>query len=453
MELLCTPLRNPIIGSVFTPTASDDPFNELDQPPALRRLRQRDQLDKVFLGCSSTPELKNPNVNALPDTPPDKYILPSTSLLHPHSTLEDEELAFQNNVGACYHGVATTRENDWEMEKCFQFRRGETSDEFFIPLPFDERETGYEEELAGAARRPRVNFRTVPPEILELPGSELSSLKSSIHSSNSRFYKNDFDLDSFEDGLELNSDCEMSKDIGVESGLSPEESRLAESRRYFVPIRPKICAEGSMDEYFGIAQLNDGFPGKDANDYGSNEKWGLDPNDFTGSTMSPPDVSYGLGTVTASSSHTPRFVQRKKARTVSIDQVSIDTRCISKESENRDNVFFLTSPRRKIRTATLAATECTATKYVAPTPIHLRGYDHDQFKVVREVDSSSDDDNQNGIFCQQLLGISECGMDDATNLQNIGYSEYHRMVHSIQCYSPGRGDSVAAESSVRGADI
>ena len=428
------------------------PASVLDQPPVLRRLRQR-----------SPPELKKPYIADLPDTPPGKdlYIPPSSSLLHPYTTLVDEETAFQNSFTACYDDDGGF--TDGKKGQCLHFGSGGTSGDFFIPLPFDDFETGSVDELDGATCFPRPNFRAVPQEILELPGSEMSSLRSSIQSSSSRPSKNYFDLDCSSDGQELKTDSEMARGVRVETGgvsktsrceitsetrYSNDEPLYAESRRYFVPIRPKASVEGDMADYFGTARLNEGFSDDSTGSgYGSNETWGIGHNDFTARVLSPPDVPSGLATVTVCNSSKYRFVQRKKIRTVSIDHASVDMRCISSESENKKDTFdHLISPRRKIRSATLvAAAECTATRVVAPTPFRLHGYDHEQFENVQEVV-----DHQNGNFGQQLSGDSE--MDDATGLQNIVYSEYHRMLHSIQCDSPRNGSSFT-KRDVRKADL
>jgi len=421
------------------------------------------------------------------------HIHPSTSLLHYNSTLEQEELAFQRAISATdRYGDGSGDETADSLNAFLSLEGGDTdSSEFMFPcpFPFDNFENGPTASGADGRGFP-VNYRAGPlgAEIHELPGSEISSLKSSIHSRSSRSSNDEFDV--YHSDVEMELKLELDRDVRVtgnnwEQGatnncvskthheVSSEEPLLAESRRYFIPI-PRTNSEDHFEDLFGIAHLNDGFPGENINDngngqhihvHGPNEDvFDLNPVDHVAfaervsSRFYGPPVPHTLAAaVSMCSSSKHRLVPRKKPRTVSIDQASIDMLFFSNDDQKKEDASAfdsLTSPRRKIRTAAYTkcdatATTTTTTRIVAPTPIRLHGYDHAHFNTnIRDLESGAEHQ-----IDQPCSGIPTCELTNAAaGFQNIVYSEYHRMVHSIQSDSPVNR-STFAESALKSGDV
>ena len=145
MDLFCTPPREPRRGVASScvndaPSASASGLVEL--PPALRRLRHKElPVENEFLACCSPRNLKKSAVAAQSDNPNGEtvHIHPSTSLLHSHSTLEQEELAFQRAVNERY-GDGSEEDvsgNETDLLDDFLHLEGGDADEFMFPFPFD----------------------------------------------------------------------------------------------------------------------------------------------------------------------------------------------------------------------------------------------------------------------------------------------------------------------------
>ena len=447
----------------------------VELPPALRRLRHKElPVENEFLACCSPPKLRKSAVAAQSGDSHGEtaHIHPSTSLLHSHSTLEQEELAFHRAVNERFADGSGEDVSEIETDLLDDFLNleGGNADEFMFPFPFDNTGNGPGRGCsASGAAGPGfpVNYRAVPlgAEIRELPGSEISSLKSSTHSRSSRSGNDDFDLDHSDVELELDRDASVTRYnwgktnqrvAKTHHDVSSEEPLLAESRRYFIPI-PRTKSEDQYDDLFGIAQLNDGFPGENINDngqqiYGPNEDvFDLNPVDPSASFYCPAVPDTLAATVSRCSSSKHHLVQRKKPRTVSIvsiDQASIDTLFFSHDGEKKEDATAfdsVISPRRKIRTAVNTKCAATTTKIVAPTPIRLHGYDHAQFNTnIRELES--------GAEHQIDQPCSDIATNATHDFQNIVYSEYHRMVHSIQCDSP-TNRSTFGESALKSGDV
>jgi hypothetical protein len=148
---------------------------------------------------------------------------------------------------------------------------------------------------------------------------------------------------------------------------------------------------------------------------------------------------------------------RKKARTVSIGYDCTGAKPLASEknkSYNPDTIMegedlmmhqhgmyhhISSPPRRKVSYAK-STKVFGSTAILAPTPIRLEGYSHAQYHsmvikdprpVTEEEQETSTNDDQ---FSPPMPTPTPLHYD--CDHRKFGFSEYHRMVHSIHCESP-----------------
>lgn len=244
--------------------------------------------------------------------------------------------------------------------------------------------------------------------------------------------------------LERVAHCEQHFKMFASTSATKEIIKTKEQEQYLVPPHdeyPVPAGFGSLDYYHDENKKNDSLP-----------------------KVKTLDCSQGC------------FIQqRKKARTVSISHDSgiastplvtstpnsnnkksyyngaDDTNMMEEEmvyQHAHHGAYHISSPPRKVSYAKSTSTKVFgSTAILAPTPIRLQGYSHAQYHnalITKDhaTDSSSASTSAKFGQEQQATCCSEPMMRTPTplhydcNHRTFGFSEYHRMVHSIHCESP-----------------
>jgi len=142
--------------------------------------------------------------------------------------------------------------------------------------------------------------------------------------------------------------------------------------------------------------------------------------------------------------------QRKKARTVSIGyDFSVGTTTALAERHHNDELSHhnISSPPRKISYAKKSLKCFGSTSILAPTPIRMKGYyhakyndmvitDHHHHDTAKEKTSNTTTTVNGHSSFPQASSLTPMPLHYDCDHRKIGFSEYHRMVHSIHRESP-----------------
>jgi hypothetical protein len=240
--------------------------------------------------------------------------------------------------------------------------------------------------------------------------------------------------------LERVAHCDQS--IKMFGSSAKEIKTSKEQEQYLVPPHedeyPEPAGFGSLDHHHDESKKNDSLPPVKTLDY-----------------------SQGC------------FIQqRKKARTVSISHdcgISSTPLVTSTPNSNKKSyyngandtsmeeemvyqhahhgAYHISSPPRKVSYAKSTSTKVFgSTAILAPTPIRLQGYSHAQYHnalITKDhaTESSSASSTkfgqeQQATCCSEQMMPTRTPLHYDCNHRTFGFSEYHRMVHSIHCESP-----------------